>query len=446
MSAATAPFPAFDRDPTFRDLLKLMKSERPPLALIGAGASIGSGYPAWPQLLENLRESALRGGDKRDWRRSLEDLSDAPWVAEVFASHFPQGGLARRIRRYYSSRHSLAEPHLTLAELPFRHFLTTNYDPSIEEALKAAGRPRRAIVWPDESNASRRNRADAEALSDFLINLSRAQAECTVLYLHGRYDSHEDRIILTESDYVARYIRNDDARRKLMAIFMTHPVVFIGFSMNDPDLANLMREVTARLRTKTPCHYALMGYKGEADREAIRARMIGKFGVRPVFYSRIPIDPWGDEYSNLLHLLNALRGEPGVAWIARPTAPPPAPTPAAFDPDDPVKGRFGGRSSHNGRSLSAVSTGGSEEKGYLTLEFVVAPEPKEEPVAGDVVFHLHPTFRRDVVQVPAKNGRATLSRWAWGAFTIGAEADGGATRLELDLAKESHLPKWFRRR
>jgi hypothetical protein len=322
----------------------------------------------------------------------------------------------------------------------------------VEEALKAARKDFRTIVWPHEGSSSQRNSADAEALSDFLINLSRPRDQCTVIYLHGRFNSPEERIILTESDYVARYIRNDDARRKLMAIFMTHPVVFVGFSMNDPDLANLMREVTARLRTKTPCHYALMGYKGEADREAIRARMIGKFGVRPVFFSRIPIDPWGDEYSNLLHLLNALLGKPGPSSTARQPPPPPpqlpapAPAPAAFDPDDPVKGRFGGVSSHNGRRLSVVVTGGSEEKGILTLQFTVAPEEDERPVVGDVIFHLHPTFRRDVVQVTAKDGRATLSRWAWGAFTLGAVADGGATRLELDLAKEIDLPKWFRRR
>jgi hypothetical protein len=435
-----APFPAFDRDRAFRDLAALMASPRPPLALVGAGASVGSGYIAWDGLLKALRDTAMRG-DKTDWRRSILDHTDAPWTAEVFAAKLSEGGLGRLIKRHFSSRKALAEPHLSLARMPFPHFLTTNYDPSIEEALDRAGRTHRPIVWPNAGSKEPADLADAEALSEFLMQLSTRDASCRVIYLHGRYDSPEARIILTESDYVARYIASDDARRKLMAIFMTHPVVFIGFSMNDPDLANLMREVTARLRTRTPSHYALMGYKGEADREATRARMEGKFGVRPVFFSRTPAQEGGDEFSNLILLLDALAGKAPAEARAKTSASRRIP----FDPDDPNKGRFGLSAEANGRRLSVVKTGGSQAENNLHFQLIVESLPGAPPLADRVVFHLHPSFSNDVVRTTVRAGRATLTRWAYGAFTVGAVADDGATRLELDLAGEPKLPLWFRR-
>jgi hypothetical protein len=111
----------------------------------------------------------------------------------------------------------------------------------------------------------------------FLLDLSEPMCPCRVVYLHGRYDRPQD-IVFTETSYVDRYIKDTDARQGLLAIFMTHPVVFVGFSMNDPDLANLMREVTARLVSSEPCHLALIGFETHEDRDLIRERMRGKFG------------------------------------------------------------------------------------------------------------------------------------------------------------------------
>jgi hypothetical protein len=64
---------------------------------------------------------------------------------------------------------------------------------------------------------------------------------------------------------------------------------------------------------------------------------------------------------------------------------------------------------------------------------VVSTDPAR-PLAGDVVFHLHPTFGPfSRYTVKAKGGVAEDIFVSYGAFTVGAEADGGATCLELDL-------------
>jgi hypothetical protein len=78
---------------------------------------------------------------------------------------------------------------------------------------------------------------------------------------------------------------------------------------------------------------------------------------------------------------------------------------------------------------------------------VQSTKPDTDPLRGAVRFYLHDTFLNDrpVVSVsPA--GVAELSIDAWGAFTVGAVADGGLTRLELDLAEHPDFPADFRPR
>lgn len=429
----SAPYPAFEDGDSFQRLASLMRSSRPPLALIGAGASAKSGYPTWPELLQHLQTQATKKTKAAQWKKNLDDINDAPWTAEVFARELGKGGLEKLIRKQFASRRSLSEPHLSIAKMRFPHFLTTNFDPSIEEALHAARRPHVAVSWRDNS-----------AVSEFLINLSHPDHITRVLYLHGRYDEDESNIILTESAYVARYIASDDARRKLMAIFMTHPVVFIGFSMSDPDLANLMREVTARLRANPPCHFAIMGYRTDVDREATRARMEGKFGVRPVFFSRTPTDPAGDDYSNLIPLLDALAGiRPSKKkWTVKDSQ---RSQPAEFDPEDPHKGRFGGLSAHHGRRTVVRKISGSQADDELELTVRIEPLPNSPPVTGKVKFHLHPTFRPTMETVVASDGSATCIIRSFGAFTIGIEIESERLSFEVDLAALPHLPLWFRR-
>ena len=433
------PFEPFERGSAFDKLHDLMGSARPPLALIGSGASLNSGYPTWPELMMELREIAGPAA-KIPQRRSILE-ADAPWEAEVHRKSIGPDAFDEFITRRFGQPKRLAEPHIQIARMPFRHFLTTNYDPCIELALAEVGRGSATVSWEN-----------SDALSDFLIGLSSAPVRPSVVYMHGRFDNPVG-AVLTESSYVDRYIKSDDARRKLLAIFMTQPVVFIGFSMNDPDLANLMREVTARLRTIPPSHYAVMGYGSEPEREAVRERMQGKFGVEPVFYSHSKTGP--DRHANLNLLLTALCAAPGAkrdtpAKLVGTTSTLQDPiTPVALrpvDPNDPEKGQWGGQSEGHGRHLTYVAHGGSREDGYLTLELVIEGLAGSPPLEGAVRFHLHPTFNRSTRVVLAKRNRASVTCNAYGAFTFGVSADEDATRLELDLALQPKLPQWFRRR
>lgn len=103
---------------------------------------------------------------------------------------------------------------------------------------------------------------------------------------------------------------------------------------------------------------------------------------------------------------------------------------------DTQKGLWGGRSAGSGRRMSAqVTRVGSTDLAKVAV--VVSPELGAPPLSGQVAFHLHETFKPfDIQRVsPAANGSASLELVSYGAFTVGVEADGGATKLELDLAQ-----------
>jgi hypothetical protein len=113
-----------------------------------------------------------------------------------------------------------------------------------------------------------------------------------------------------------------------------------------------------------------------------------------------------------------------------------------LNPDDPQKGRWGGRAESNGLLLRAkVEATGDEDWFDIELGVCVTGQ---RTLSGQVVFHLHDTFENDRIEVPVKDNSAVWRTQGWGAFTVGAEADEGRTRLELDLSKIEAAPKRFR--
>lgn len=117
------------------------------------------------------------------------------------------------------------------------------------------------------------------------------------------------------------------------------------------------------------------------------------------------------------------------------------PSPVILDPDDPNKGRFGGSAQRNGRVLSATVR--EIEPEWFEIVMKVTSD-SGAPLEGRVEFHLHDTFPRPVVNVPVVQGIASTKVGAYGAFTVGAVVDGGATLLELDLSQNPSYPKTFR--
>jgi hypothetical protein len=107
----------------------------------------------------------------------------------------------------------------------------------------------------------------------------------------------------------------------------------------------------------------------------------------------------------------------------------------SVDSDDPNKGQFGGLPEKNDRKLTATiePIAGPKSSACRVNIRVLSTDPAR-PLIGKVKLHLHPTFgQRRSYEIEAKGGVAEENIRSYGAFTIGAEADDGKTRLELDL-------------
>ena len=115
----------------------------------------------------------------------------------------------------------------------------------------------------------------------------------------------------------------------------------------------------------------------------------------------------------------------------------------AFVKDDPNKLKWGGKAVVGNRKLTAdfneLSLGH-----YMVTCKVESTQPNVDPLMGEVIFHIDPTFPNPNQVVSVQNGKATLSLLCYGSFTVGAECDNRQTRLELDLAELPDVPQRFR--
>lgn len=450
------------------------------LALVGAGMSARAGYPSWNALLSKMadrleahvRQVAELGGEAltRPLPAELRDHPDVLWRAEAVRDLLTEPPYLAFLREQFGDQEPKPDACMdALMRLPFRHVLTTNYDRALEITHERVhGRPIASINWSNDDESVRR----------LLYSLLTPESPRQLVYLHGRVSEPES-IILSDRDYTRQYLRSDATVRRLFALFAMQRVVFVGFSLDDPDLVAILRQVTGALGYEEARHFAFLGVKPGAPRETDRKRLRNKFGVEAIFYDS------SDGHRMLERLMRALVAECGGEDVVMPdfalapaaapqasaptmlTAPSPAPVmpppvaaaPAApiaalgvedadrrnaRMPDDPRKGMFGGRANANGRELSASVSRVDGRDDWFQVELTVAVSDAGAPLAGPVRFYLHPTFPLPVIEVAPVGARASLVLTSYGAFTVGVIADGATTELELDLAALEGIPARFR--
>ena len=112
-------------------------------------------------------------------------------------------------------------------------------------------------------------------------------------------------------------------------------------------------------------------------------------------------------------------------------------------PNDPQKHQWGSSPTAGDWELKA-KVAKTTSKEWFRIELEVTGSGKT--LTDGVEFHLHDTFSEPVRTVAPKRGKARLTLWAYGAFTVGALVRQDGTRLELDLAELTGAPPLFRSR
>ncbi len=148
--------------------------------------------------------------------------------------------------------------------LGIRRFLTTNYDIEIERLFADAGYQEfvRGSVHDAQRGTIERSpgiyrvaalggrfldasfeRSRVAELHTF--TLGREDADAGVFHLHGRA-TDDSKCIVTERDYMERYLRNDEYRETvdegIRLTFSANPILFVGLGMSEADILRPLRE------------------------------------------------------------------------------------------------------------------------------------------------------------------------------------------------------------
>jgi len=325
-SALTAAI--LEKNKTHRDdMLQLIESGQA-IAFAGAGLSVPL-YPTWLALLRKIAEQAdTVTGSAFAAPKGITEL-DALDYADALQQHFRQHDAS--LNQYYSVigrefsgiAERCTDRQRNLVRLPFKGFVTTNYDDALEEALLDRGVKRAncgIVVKRDE---------DHHTISEFLLSLDDSK-QTRIAHLHGSWRETRH-MILSRSDYERAYggIRRANAtssdpkpdywplhRRLVWALLATRRLIFIGTGLEDPYLRAALDAVADDLwNWGQSIHYAIVPLDGNSIRrqQNDESEFIRQ-GVRIVYYDNL-----NGSYQALDQLINeALErcGEQNVStWL-----------------------------------------------------------------------------------------------------------------------------------
>lgn len=221
----------------------------------GAGLSAWAGLPTWRKLLEETVEE-VRNETLVDDGGELDRLIESGKYLEL-ADHCREQ-LGPRYTELLSDRLRAAdgdvpEVHRLVIGMPFAGWVTTNYDKLLERAYAEV-----RGGWPKTLT-----HADADSLGMVLFD-----RVPFILKAHGDID-RPDGIVLTTRDYREIIHGNPAFNATFSAILQTHAVLFVGYSLSDPDFRLLLDRQLTAFRTFVPDRYAIMPGVGEVEREVL---------------------------------------------------------------------------------------------------------------------------------------------------------------------------------
>jgi hypothetical protein len=212
-----------------------------PLAFVGAGISAAL-FPDWLTLLRQLGGEAISEGmaSENEIASILETAKENPLAA---ASRFGEKLGQQLFRKTVTGTYSAPDQAFTLSHqilmrLPFKAYVTTNYDRCLEYARRAEY-PDIPIPSPTSTHA------DTELLRRWL-DKSVFDDACPILHLHGSVD-YPSSLILDEKTYQDAYVESDLSlhsrpfQRLFEQLWLQERLVILGFSGRDPAIRDMAR-------------------------------------------------------------------------------------------------------------------------------------------------------------------------------------------------------------
>ncbi|MDY7095498.1 MAG: SIR2 family protein [Acidobacteriota bacterium] len=224
---------------------------------VGAGLSAWSGMPSWNALLEilcqELTEDDPDGREARELGRLRDDgnyLQVAEYCRDGLGSYRFHEILRNTLQ---PDSDEVPAPHRLLVNLPFAGIVTTNYDALLENSFAQMGKTVPRVLTHE----------DRSSLGSLLF-----ERRPFVLKAHGDLD-REETLVLTARDYREVIHANPAFAEVFSAILLTHSILFIGYSLQDPDFRLLLDQQLTVFDGNVPPRYALMSGLGSIQRDVL---------------------------------------------------------------------------------------------------------------------------------------------------------------------------------
>jgi hypothetical protein len=237
-----------------RSLVQYLR-ERRCVLFCGSGLSAWAKLPTWPALLRSIVDELETELQDDPNLADLRRLIEAGKLLEV-ADHCKEA-LGRRYYDILSERlrgdeEPIPEPHQAIVQAPFAAIVTTNYDKLLERSFAAIG-----------SLPKTPTHSDVDALGPLLFDGS-----FFILKAHGDID-RPDGMVLTTRDYQEIIHANPAFNSLFSAILLTKAVLFVGYSLNDPDFRLLLDRQMTIFKGNVPERFALMSGVGKVERDVL---------------------------------------------------------------------------------------------------------------------------------------------------------------------------------
>lgn len=272
--------------------LRQILNEDDAVIFVGSGISVWSGLPTWRGLIDRLivfLDSMGINTDTVCFEAQKGDLLQAASYGFDKLTTHQIGSFIREACQY-----GIATPHeihRKIVTLGPRCFITTNYDDLIEQSLRLW---KKDVFFPPPVT----NRTLSET-----AEIIHARATNFIFKPHG--DAGDiDSIILTREQY-RQLLPNGERRSALEALktlMVTRPVIYIGFSLRDPDFLYIRDMLYNTYSGGVRDHYALMADVSDAEIDYWRKN----YGIHLVSYDTRETQNGARDHHALITLLDEL--------------------------------------------------------------------------------------------------------------------------------------------
>ena len=214
---------------------------------LGAGVSAGvntrTGKPisTWAEfLIATAKSSGDRGISKEV--KELVSKGDYLFACEILKDHF-QERWENILKKEFEKIGEASKLQQAILGLKQRVLVTTNFDLFLESH------------WEKANPTATHHLQVKNGLTPDCFSIFRDDRPCLVK-LHGSIN-HADSMIFSLSDYASKAHANWLYSTFIETLLCTHTVLFIGFSMKDAAITNLLEIYTQKFPKNRP-HYAFM--------------------------------------------------------------------------------------------------------------------------------------------------------------------------------------------